>query len=176
MAGRNRSVYCSWNDDTSATTTSRSRVTASTSGRPMFPAATTRAPAASSISVTKVVTVVLPLVPVIATKGTLLRCHANSISLRTGMPARWAASNTLCPAGTPGLGTTKAMGPTASSTLSTRRTPSSAAACCFSSSMRSSSTTTSQSSARSTRLTARPVTPRPTTSARTPISPELPAR
>ena len=75
--GRNRSVKRSWKDDTSATTTSTaSSWTASSSGRPMLPAATDRTPPAASISTIRVVTVVFP---------------SSSISERSGTPARSAS-------------------------------------------------------------------------------------
>ncbi len=77
-------VSANWNDDTSATTTSASPPTASRRGRPMLPAATARRPDASSMAWTKVVTVVLPLVPVMATIGHRARRHASSTSPMTG--------------------------------------------------------------------------------------------
>ncbi len=53
----------------------------------MLPAATAVTPDASSMSAVRVVTVVLPLVPVIATTGRFPTCRqAYSTSLHTGTP------------------------------------------------------------------------------------------
>ena len=89
--GRNDSANASWNDDTSATTTFRSSLaTASLRGRPMLPAAIDGMPDAASISATRLVTVVFPLVPVTATSGQIDQRDASSTSPRTGTPAAWA--------------------------------------------------------------------------------------
>src|SRR4051794_34271962 len=100
-AGAKVFVNCSWNDDTSATTTSTGCSTASTNGRPMLPAATARFPDSTSIAATNVVTVVLPLVPVMATIGIVARRAASSISLTSSTPAESAMAYTGCDTGTP---------------------------------------------------------------------------
>ena len=63
---------------------------ASTSGMSVFPAATARFPLATSMSVTSVVTVVFPLVPVMATIGIVDQRAASSNSVHTRVPAERA--------------------------------------------------------------------------------------
>jgi hypothetical protein len=53
-----------------------------------------------------VVVVLLPLVPVIATKGAPKKRYASSISLSTGILRTVACCNKKFSCGTPGLGTT----------------------------------------------------------------------
>ena len=77
---------------------------ASTSGVSVLPHATARRPDATSISVTMVVTVVLPSVPVMATIGRSSQRAARSNSDSTGTPARSAATKAGWRSGTPGLG------------------------------------------------------------------------
>src|SRR5580658_10310598 len=115
-SGRNLLVYSSWNDDTSATRTpgapGESRLTASSNGYPTLPAATACLPEEPSIAVTSLVTVVLPLVPVIATRPgrspgppiASSTCQASSISLLTSIPNAFAATRAGWLTGTPGLG------------------------------------------------------------------------
>ena len=86
-AGRNASVRASWNDDTSATTTSASPPTASSSGSADVAGRHGPAPRGLEHGRTRVVTVVLPLVPVTATIGHRARRHASSTSPTTGTPA-----------------------------------------------------------------------------------------
>src|SRR5579863_744521 len=119
-SGRNFLVYSNWNDETSTTRTPslprEMRPTASSRGYPTLPAATASLPEEASIATTNFVTVVLPLVPVIATSpgrspGPLpipsSTCQPSSISDRTSTPKAFAATSAGCPTGTPGLGTTR---------------------------------------------------------------------
>src|SRR5881296_448207 len=77
----------------------------STSGRPMFPAASARRPATRSRCATSAVVVVLPLVPVIAIKRVPVPAKAwkpRSISERIGTRASRAAASGGASGGTPG--------------------------------------------------------------------------
>ena len=85
-----------------------------------MPAATAVIPEAASMAVTRPVTVVLPLVPVMAKsrydgpppppswsrRRASSTCPASSISLTTSTPEETAATRAGWPTGTPGLGTT----------------------------------------------------------------------
>ena len=83
-------------------------------GVPMLPTAAAEIPEAESMAATASVVVVLPLVPVIATRldrgNGSDRCRqANSTSLQTGMPASSASVMGAARSGTPGLATTRPM-------------------------------------------------------------------
>ena len=93
--GRSVVEKASWNDDTSATSTSVASATASINGRPMFPAVSARTPEAMSMAAVSDVTVVFPFVPVTPTIGTRARSAARSISLRTGTLSARAAIVTV---------------------------------------------------------------------------------
>ncbi len=119
----------------------------------MFPAATAVRPDSTTMAANRVVTVVLPLVPVTATSSVAGDDrHASSTSLNTGTPAEAAASCTGWWGPTPGLGTTS-WAPAASPALPSVA-PSRCAISAVPSSARSSTITTVQPSATRWRVTA----------------------
>src|SRR6266849_6508302 len=119
--GRKRSTHSSWKLDTSTTAISGARSTAATSGVPRLPPVKVRRPARSSARPTRLVVVLLPLVPVMATSGHGSSPKASSISLSTAMPRRTAAASTGASRGTPGLGTTRSIPASRSGPSSPRR-------------------------------------------------------
>src|SRR3954471_19127480 len=140
----------------------------------MLPAATAAVPDAVSMAVTRPVTVVLPLVPVMATIGRSVQRDASSTSPTSGTPRSRAIVNTGCRGGTPGLGTTSSALWTSTASVdasglvitSTPSGASSARRARTASLGESSTATTSYPRSVRARATAAPLTPRPTTTAR----------
>ncbi len=163
--GRRRSTHSSWKLETSATAISGAWSSALMSGVPRLPPMKVRRPARSRARPTRLVVVLLPFVPVMATSGQARRRKASSISLQTGMPRRTAAASTGTSRGTPGLGTTsstpaRSCGPSSPKRSSTPAgapvTPSAAAG-------RASATRTRTPRAVSAAATACPVRRKPST-------------
>ncbi len=126
MSGANSIESSAWKLDTSHTTVaSASRVpTSVASGVPTFPATATGRPASRQIAPSSSAVVVLPFVPVTATKRCGRSRQASSSSPITGRPRSLAATITGASFGTPGLFTTQATR-SSSSTPSTPRCASS---------------------------------------------------
>ncbi len=102
--GRNVSMWSSWKLDTSSTATpwvGTSRAP-SENAVPMLPATSVGRLSASNTCPSRLVVVVLPLVPVIATIGALQNHDAASISETTGVPRSIAARTSAAVDGTPG--------------------------------------------------------------------------
>src|SRR5690606_24268238 len=98
----------SWKLETSTTATCQSPSTASASGVPMLHTATAEIPDSCSIRAQRLVTVVLPLVPVTATAGRSQRArHEYTISLQTGTPDSSVSTIGSDRSGKPGLATTR---------------------------------------------------------------------
>jgi hypothetical protein len=81
--GRNRLIPSSWKLETSTAIAPPvgTEAMASMSGHPMFPAAAVGTPPSFKIAATRLVVVVLPLVPVTAMKSQSASLKASSISL-----------------------------------------------------------------------------------------------
>ena len=128
MSGANSCESSAWKLDTSHTTVASgsSLPTREASGVPTLPATATGRPASRQISPSSSAVVVLPFVPVTATKRCGSSRQASSSSPRTGSPRSRAAAITGASFGTPGLLTTQAT-PSSSSTPSTPRCASSPA-------------------------------------------------
>ena len=94
MSGANASESSAWKLDTSQTmvVASSSCPTSDASGVPTFPASATGSPASRQIAPSSSVVVVLPFVPVTATKRFGSSRQASSSSPSTGMPRSRAAA------------------------------------------------------------------------------------
>src|SRR5262249_25473974 len=101
--------------------TSGGRSRAAMSGVPRLPPVKVRRPARSKARPTRVVVVLLPLVPVTARIGHPSRRQATSISLQTVTPRSRAAVSSRALEGTPGLGTTRSIPASSGSPSSPRR-------------------------------------------------------
>ena len=101
--GWKRTVFASWKLDTSTAIAppAGTDATASTSGRPMFPAATDSIPPAPSIAARRLVVVVLPLVPVTARNSHFATRKASSTSLQISTPPDTTALTTGALGGDP---------------------------------------------------------------------------
>ena len=123
MSGAKASESSAWKLETSHTTVERGWIVATRddSGVPTLPATSTGRSAARQIAPSSSVVVVLPLVPVTATKGLGSRRQASSSSPSTGSPRSRAAAIAGASAGTPGLLTTSAARSSSSSPSDSRR-------------------------------------------------------
>ena len=144
---------------------------AATNGVSVLPARTTRRPERSSMSATRVTTVVLPFVPVTAYRGRSSQRKARSDSSSTATPAVRAAAKTGWRSGTPGAITTSLTCPTSSGHelgrgASTNSIPKRTAQARASSPGASSTARLSISRRVSASKAARPATPSPRTSTR----------
>ena len=110
MSGAKATESSAWKLDTSHTTvaSSGSSPTSEASGVPTLPATATAIPASRQIAPSSSTVVVLPLVPVTATKRLGRSRQASSSSPITGTPRSRAAATTGACEGTPGLFTTSA--------------------------------------------------------------------
>ena len=98
-------VVSSWKLDSSSTYSSHSSSNSINAGRPILPPTPTLTPAAFAISPTSVVTVLLPLEPVIATIGACASRQNSSISPTISIPASAAELKDGCASAIPGLAT-----------------------------------------------------------------------
>src|SRR3990172_7850860 len=112
--GRNDPIDSSWKLETSTTPQSQGAPAAATNGVPRFPPTNTRGKARDAIPPTRVVTVDLPLVPVIAATFPRKRRNPSSSSPHTGRPAAESADSGSFSRGTPGDTTTSAVPGTSS--------------------------------------------------------------
>ncbi len=174
--GAKLAVFSSWYELTSTTRrpfdSAAGVSTASESGVPRLPPTKVAKPAALKISPMSVVTVLLPLVPVIATMGARVYQLASSSSLTTGTPRASAASTTRR-GGTPGDTTIRSAFAKVSGLCAPRSklTPACASAMSFSSSRSAASrlslSTTEAAPLRSaSRAADSPEAPMPTTTTR----------
>ncbi len=110
MSGASSTASSAWKLDTSHTIVAAGSTspTSADSGVPTLPATATGSPAARQIAPSSSTVVVLPLVPVTATKRLGSSRQASSSSPTTGTPSSRARAITGASFGTPGLLTTHA--------------------------------------------------------------------